>query len=323
MIDMNLKKGVFLDLASVDRGDVDLSALLNTGLDWTLHDATKPDETAARVKNAQVIISNKVVLERSVLATNTGIRLICIAATGTNNVDLKAAQEFDIAVTNVTQYATSAVVQHVFSLVLALATHLPDYQHLIHAGHWQRSEQFCLLDYPILELQGKVLGIVGYGALGRAVASIAEAFGMQVLISQRPGGAQRPGRIPFDELLARADVLSLHCPLTEDTRNLIGPRDLAMMKTTALLINTARGGIVDEQALAGALSAGRIGGAGIDVLTTEPPRKGNSLLDPAIPNLIVTPHIAWATRESRQRVIEELVKNIEAFMRSAARNRII
>lgn len=316
------KKGVFLDLASLDRGDVDLSAMIETGLDWTLYDTTKPSEILERVKNAEVIVTNKVMLESSVLVNITKTQLICIAATGTNNVDLEAARDLGITVTNVTRYATPAVAQHVFALILNLATHLPDYQRLVRTGRWQRSDQFCLLDFPILELQGKTLGIVGYGELGRAVARVAEAFGMQVLISQRPGGPQRPGRVSFERLLTSVDVLSLHCPLTKHTRNLIGSRELAMLRPTALLINTARGGIVDEQALAEALKEGRIGGAGFDVLTIEPPRNGNPLLDPDIPNLIVTPHIAWATREARQRAIEEVAKNIEAFMRDEPRNRV-
>ena len=248
--------GVFLDVASVDRGDLDLSCLTNTGLDWTLHDATKPNDTAGRVNNAQVVVSNKAVLDRSTLGSAQSLRLVCIAATGTNNIDLDAAREFGISVSNVTGYASPSVAQHVFALILALATRLPDYQRLIADGRWQSSEHFCLLDFPIWKLQGKTLGIVGYGELGRAVARIAEAFGMQTLVSKRPAGAESSGRVPLDELLAAVDVLSLHCPLTESTRNLIGARELAMMKPTALLINTARGGIVDEQALAEALEGG-------------------------------------------------------------------
>ncbi len=316
-------KGVFLDVSSVDRGDLDLSVLTNTGLDWILHDMTGPNDTAGRTENAEIVVSNKVVLDRSILVNAKSLHLVCIAATGNNNIDLEAAREHGIPVTNVTRYATSSVVQHVFALILALATHLPDFHRLINAGRWQKSDQFCLLDFPIWELQGKTLGIVGYGELGRAVARIAEAFGMRVLVSQRPGGPDRLGRVSFDELLASVDVLSLHCPLTEYTRNLIGARELAMMKPTALLINTARGGIVEERALAEALKAGRIGGAGFDVLTSEPPRQGNPLLDPNIPNLIVTPHIAWASHESRQCLIEEVAKNIEAFMRGDSRNRIV
>jgi glycerate dehydrogenase len=202
----------------------------------------------------------------------------------------------------------------------ARSDHLADYQQLIRAGHWQRSGQFCLLDYPIWELQGKVLGIVGFGELGRGVARVAKAFGMRVMISQRPGGPASPERTPLNEMLGKVDVLSLHCPLTENTRNLIGQPELAMMKPSALLINTARGGIVDEQALAEALKAGGIGGAGIDVLTSEPPSPEHPLLDPDIPNLILTPHTAWASRETRQRLVNEVGKNIVAFIQGHPRN---
>ena len=322
-LNMNLTKGVFLDFATVDRGDLELSSLMNTGLNWAFYGKTQPIEAARRIQNAELIISNKVMLDRALLSEATRLRLICIAATGTNNIDLEAAREFGIIVTNVTGYATPAVAQHVFGLILAIATHLPDYQRLIGAGRWQQSDQFCLLEYPVWELQEKILGIVGYGELGRAVARIAEAFGMQVMISQRSGGPDRPGRVPLVELLGKVDVLSLHCPLTESTRNLIGKHELTLMKPTAILINTARGEIVDEQALAEALNAREIGGAGVDVLTTEPPKQGNPLLDSNAPNLIVTPHIAWASREARQRLVEEVAKNIQSFMQGKLRNRVV
>ncbi|MEN8131053.1 MAG: 2-hydroxyacid dehydrogenase [Pseudomonadota bacterium] len=314
--------GVFLDLASIDRGDLDLSALTSLNVDWSLHRTTRPADTAERIRDAQVIVSNKVVLDRALLEGASSLRLVCIAATGTNNIELEAARELGIAVTNVTRYATPSVVQHVFTLMLALSTHLPDYQRLITAHRWQQSEQFCLLDYPVQELEEKTLGIVGYGELGRAVARVAKAFGMHVLVSQRPGGPEKPGRVPFGKSLSQVDVLSLHCPLTDHTRNLIGERELSLMRPNALLINTARGGIVDESALALALKHGVIGGAGIDVLSTEPPENDNPLLDHDLPNLIVTPHIAWASRESRQRLIEEIARNIRAFIKGKMRNRL-
>jgi glycerate dehydrogenase len=222
----------------------------------------------------------------------------------------------------VRRYATPSVVQHVFSLILALTTHLREYQHLIQTNRWQRSEQFCLLDYPIREIYGKTLGIIGFGELGQGVAKVAEGFGMQVLVSQRPGSPLRRGRTPFDELLARSDILSLHCPLTDNTRNLIGKQELTLMRPSALLINTARGGIIDETALAEALRRGEIAGAGIDVLSHEPPSQGSPLLESNIPNLIVTPHIAWASQESRQRLIEEIARNIQAFINGQTPNRV-
>ncbi len=290
---------------------------------WRFHAATGSDETLERIRDATIVVSNKVVLDRERLRQARRLQLICIAATGTNNVDLEAARELGITVANVTGYATPSVVQHVFSLMLALTTRLVDYNRVVADGAWQRSRQFCLLDFPVQELAGKRLGIVGYGELGRAVADVAKAFGMQVLIAQRPGGALQKGRIPLEELLPQVDLLSLHCPLAENTKNLIGQKELGLMKSRALLINTARGGIVDECALAAALRSGEIAGAGVDVLAREPPAEGGPLLEPGIPNLIVTPHTAWASRESRQRLVEELAANIRAFFKGEARNLVV
>jgi glycerate dehydrogenase len=190
-------------------------------------------------------------------------------------------------------------------------------------GRWQQARQFCLLDYPIRELKGKTLGIIGYGELGQSVAGIAQAFGMKILVAQRPGGAAQADRVPLDTLLPQVDILSLHCPLTPATQGLIGARELALMKHDAVLINTARGGIVDEQALVETLRAGHLGGAGVDVLTEEPPVNGNPLLAADIPNLIVTPHSAWASRETRQRVVHEVVANIRAFLHGAPRSLVV
>jgi glycerate dehydrogenase len=250
------------------------------------------------------------------------LRLICIAATGTNNVDLAAARGRGIAVCNVTGYATASVVQHAFALILALTTRLAEHAAAARDGRWAASDLFCVLDFPFRELAGKALGIVGCGELGRGVARVAEAFGMTVLIAQRPGGPPQEGRLPLDELLARSDVVTLHLPLADNTRGLIGARELALMKPDALLIDTARGGIVDEAALVEALRCGRLGGAGVDVLAVEPPRGGSPLLDDPPPNLIVTPHVAWASREARQRLIEEVARNIEAFGEGRDRNRV-
>ena len=319
---MSIEHAVFLDVATVDIGDLDRHSLLATTPGWAFHDYTTPGETAARIAGADVVVSNKTVLDRNDLQRAAGLRLVCVAATGTNNVDLDAARELGIAVTNVTGYATPAVVQHVFTPILALSTRLEAYRSAVERGDWQKAAAFCLLDYPVRELAGLSIGIVGYGELGRGVADVARAFGMQVLVGQRPGGGPAPDRVPLDELLRRADVVSLHVPLAGNTRDLIGTRELALMKDDALLINTARGGIVDEQALADALRAGRIGGAGVDVLTVEPPRAGNVLLSADIPNLIVTPHIAWASRESRQRLLDEVAENIAAFARGERRNRV-
>lgn len=316
-------RGVLLDRATIDLDDVEFSELESIFAQWRDYDYTAEDEVITRIEGATVVVSNKVLLDESALRSVASLRLVCIAATGTNNVDLDAAKALGIPVCNVRGYATPAVTQHVFALLLALTTRLFDYREAVQQGRWQQARQFCLLDYPIRELEGKTLGIVGFGELGRGVARIAEGFRMRVLIAQRPGGAAEPGRVPLDELLPQVDVLSLHCPLTPETRGLIGERELGLMKRDAVLINTARGGIVQETALADALRQGRIGGAGVDVLTEEPPLSGNPLLAPDIPNLIVTPHSAWASRETRQRVVDEVSAIIRAFLNGEPRNLVV
>lgn len=308
-----LERGVVLDLATITTGDIDLEGLDAACRQWTHYRATAAGEVEGRIATAQVVVVNKVVLDRTRLAAARDLRLICIAATGTNNIDLAAARELGIAVTNVTGYATPSVVQHVFAGLLAHATNLWRYQDAVAAGDWSRSKQFCLLDHPITELAGKRLGILGYGELGQAVARVAEAFGMEVLVAERPGGGPRAGRLPLAELLPQLHALSLHCPLAENTRGLIGAGELAAMRRDALLINTARGGIVDETALAEALRRGEIAGALVDVLSAEPPSSDHPLLAADIPNLIVTPHVAWASRESRQRLTDAVAGNIRAF----------
>jgi len=320
---MSLYRGVFLDLDSVHPGDLDLTGLVACVPSCTLHAGTLPERLSAYISDADLVITNKVVLDRPLLEANPQLKLICVAATGTDNVDLEAAAALGIAVCNVTGYATPSVVEHVFALLLALSRRLGEHARAASDGHWARSDQFCVLDFPFSELSGRTLGIIGYGELGRGVARVAEAFGMQVLIAQRPGGGAQAGRVPLHELLSAVDVLSLHVPLAENTRNLIGPAELALMKADAILINTARGGVVDEPALADALVAGRLGGAGIDVLSSEPPVAGNPLLAGDIPNLIVTPHVAWASREARQRLIDGVVQNVLAFQRGEPLNRIL
>ncbi len=316
-------QAVFLDLATVSRDDIDLSPLEQATPDWTYWPSTKSQDRETRIKNAAILVSNKVMLDREMMQSCASLRLICIAATGTNNVDLEAAKELGIKVCNVAGYSTPSVVQVVFAMILGLTTRQAEYVQAMNAGHWQHSEQFCLLDFPFSELSGKRIGIVGYGGLGRAVAQVAEAFGIEVLLANRPGGEPKPGRIPLQELLPQVDILSLHCPLTEQTRDLIGEKELELMKPDALLINCARGGIVDETALAYALQTGQIGGAGVDVLADEPPTEGNPLLAPMIPNLILTPHIAWASRESRQRLVNEIAANIDAHLTGRERNILV
>jgi len=321
---------VFLDFDTVSHDDVRADALHMDGLDLELHGVTPPSVLHQRIRDANIVIVNKVRLDRDALAAAPGLQLVCLAATGTNNVDIDAARDRGVGVCNIERYCTASVGQHVFAVILALTHHLQAYQRLLHEGAWRASPQFCLLDFPIRELAGKVMGIVGYGELGSSVARLAGAFGMRVLVAQRPGldaptaAATGSGsdRVPLRDLLRQADVVSLHCPLTESTRGMIGAAELDEMKHDALLINTARGALVDSFALAAALSAGEIGGAGIDVLPEEPPVSGDPLLDPGIPNLIITPHIAWAAREARQRAVDEIAANIRSFIDGGRRGRV-
>ncbi len=314
-------RGVFLDAGSLVQSAIDMMPLEGAAIDWGYFDVTQAAAVPERIADADIVITNKVVLDEKALAAAKQLKLICIAATGTNNVDLAEAKRRGIAVCNVRGYATPSVVEHVFTLLLALMRHLPEYHRAVQTGRWQKSAHFSFLDYPINELRGKLIGIVGYGELGQAVERIAIAFGMRVLIAERSGIEVRAGRVPLSELLPQVDVLTLHCPLTVETRGLIGAGQLRTMKRGAVLINTARGGIVDELALLAALRSRHLGGAGVDVLIEEPPLD-NPLLGADIPNLIVTPHIAWASREARQRLVNEIGENIRAYLQGTARNRV-
>lgn len=300
---------VFLDHASLDLGDLDMQGLHAHAARLTLYPTTSPDQVASRVAAHEVIITNKVVIDEDVMAASPELQLILIAATGTNNVDLVAAQRRGITVCNCQAYGTPSVAQHTLMLMLVLVTRFESYRQAVREGDWQRSSQFCLLDYPIGELSGRTLGILGYGELGQEVGRLAEAFGMQVVIGSLPG-RERPERPTLVELLPQVDVLSLHCPLTDLTRGLIGADELSMLRPGSLLINTGRGGLVDEQAVVDSLRAGHLGGAGFDVLTSEPPTDGNPLLDNNVLNLVVTPHNAWGSREARQRIVNQLVENL-------------
>jgi glycerate dehydrogenase len=314
---------IFLDYATVSfHGDLDPTSLQRALPGLELRDHTRQQDVAAAIAGAEVVLVNKLRLTREIIEGAADLKLIALAATGTNNVDLDAARERGVAVCNLRDYCTASVVQHVFGVLLSLTHKLREYDALVRSGAWQRGEQFCLLDYPIRELTGRKLGIVGYGTLGRGVARATQAFGLEVLVANRPGGERVPGRLDLDELLPQVDVLSLHCPLSPATTGLIGARQLGLMKPDAVLINTARGALIDSQALADALHAGRLGGAAIDVLPQEPPVDGNPLLAGDIPNLIVTPHIAWAAREARQRCIDEMAANVEDFRRGGRRGRI-
>jgi glycerate dehydrogenase len=318
-------KSVFLDYGTVTaNGDLDPGALSRALPGLVLHEHTEQDQVAARIAGSAVVLVNKLRITREIMTATPDLRLIALSATGTNNVDLDAARERDIAVCNLRDYCTASVVQHVLGTLLVLTQKLREYDQLVRSGAWQRGGQFCLLDYPVRELVGRKLGIVGTGALGKGVARAAQsALGMEVLIANRPGGERMPGRMDLDDLLPQVDVLSLHCPITPATTGMIDAARLARMKHDAVLINTARGALVDGAALADALRAGRLGGAAIDVLAQEPPVDGNPLLAPDIPNLIVTPHIAWAAREARQRCLDEMAANVEDFLRGGRRGRVV
>ena len=316
-------RAVFLDFGTVSNGDLDTGALERALPGIVLHERTVAAEVRQRIVGFGVVLTNKSVLDRAAIAGNPGLKLIALTATGTDNVDLAAARERGVAVCNLRDYCTPSVVQHVFAMLLALTHRIADYQALVHAGRWQEAGQFSVFDYPFRELAGRRLGIVGFGTLGRAVAQAAAAFGMKVSVANRPGGEPAAGRQHLDEMLPDLDVLSLHCPLTDATRGLIGRERLARVQRDAVLINTARGALVDTAALADALRRGALGGAGIDVLECEPPPADHPLLDPSIPNLIVTPHVAWAARESRQRCLDELALNVESFQAGGRRNRVI
>ena len=311
-----LSRGVILDAASFDNGDIELAPLLSTLPRWEIHRETAPDQLFERIRDVEVAVTNKVVLKAQHLRKAKRLRLICIAATGTNNVDLSAATELGIIVSNVTDYCTQSVTEHVFNLIFALRRNLQAYGDMVRTGGWSRSRMFCRLDFPIAELAGSTLGIIGHGVLGKAVESTARCLGMEVLISQSLHESPRnqAGRVALDELLARSDVVSLHCPLANETRGLISTGELGLMKTDAILINTARGGLVDEAALLDALNNGEIGGAGLDVLETEPPKADNPLTRANLPGLIITPHVAWASRIARQTLVNKMAKNVEAFV---------
>jgi len=315
-------RAVALDLDSLNPKDLDLTPLQHCLADWQFHDQTLPDQVAQRIQHADIIVTNKVQITKEHISKAPKLRLICVAATGTDNIALEAADRAGITVSNARNYATASVVEHVFSVLLTLMRNLDSYRERVRSGDWTKSRHFCLFDKTINELSGKTLGIVGYGVLGKAVAELARAFSMQVQIAQRLYGPSLPDRIPLQELLATSDIISLHCPLSDQTRGLIGTPELTTMKHSAILVNTARGGIVDEQALVSALRSNRIAAAAVDVVQHEPPGESSPLLGYHSPRLIITPHIAWASQASRQRLLSEIVDNIQAYQRGKPRNAV-
>lgn len=314
-------KAVFLDTETLGDG-ISYEELQKLPVKWSFFKKTKPEEILERIKDAQIVVSNKVFIG-DILKQCPQLKLICIAATGYNNVDLTTATSLKIKVCNVPGYSTESVAQLVITFILALATNLTSYVQAVKAGAWQKHSQFCLLSYPIIELEGKKLGIIGYGALGKRVATLAQAFGMKLLIAEH-SSSKKPieGSVPLEQVLRDSDFITIHVPLTPKTQNLIQRKEIERMKSSAFLINTARGGIVNENDLAECLKERRIAGAAIDVLSKEPPREGNPLLDPNIPNLLLTPHIGWASLESRMRLIHILKENIDAFLHGVSKNLI-
>jgi len=302
---------------------LDISELRSLLPELELYDATEDEQVAERIAGAEIVLGNKVLISESLFAGAPEMRFIGLTATGTDNVDLDAARRHGVAVTNIRAYCSQSVAEHVFACVLHFAHSIGPYTKDVRAGGWQEADIFCLLTHPITELSAMTLGIVGYGELGKTVAPIARAFSMDVIVAARPGTKEVPdGRVPIDELLARSDVITLHCPLTAATRGLFGEAEFKAMKSSAVLVNTARGGLVDSAALARALRNGEIGGAAVDVLPKEPPVDGDPLLDHEGDNLLVTPHIAWGTLTARQNAIDELTANIAAFLKGESRNRV-
>ncbi len=316
-------KAVFLDFATMGP-DLDVAPLRDLFSGFDVYDNTTDEQVAERIDGAEFVFANKFQFTPDVLQKAESLRFIGLAATGVDNVDLDGAKEHGVAVANIRAYCTQSIVEHVFGTLLMLTHSLHRYNASVRAGDWQKSDEFCMLTHPIRELSAMKLGIVGHGVLGSAVARTGEWFGMDVLVSQRPGfETTDTTRVPFGQVLEQADVLSLHCPLTERTRGLIGEKELGRMKPGAFLINTARGGLVDANALVAALENGEIAGAAVDVLEKEPPVDGNPLLDYKGDNLIITPHIAWGTNEARQNALEEMAANVKAFLDGEERNRVI
>lgn len=313
-------KIVVLDGYAANPGDLSWDCVRQYG-ELTVYDRTDDCDVVSRIGDAQAVIANKTVIDRAVMDACPGLRYIGLTATGYNIIDIEAAAEKGIVVSNVPAYSTDAVSQFTFALLLELVAHVGMHSDTVMAGDWVRSKDFSYTVAPMIELSGKTMGIVGYGNIGRRVASIALAFGMNVLICSRTkkelsGSAIR--QVDREELFEKSDVISIHCPLFDDTKNLINRDSIALMKKSALIINTARGGCIDEAALADALNTGRIAGAAVDVVTAEPMTKDNPLL--TAKNMIITPHIAWAPRETRARLLEVVGDNLGAFVRGEPRN---
>jgi glycerate dehydrogenase len=306
-------KIVFLDRETLDAN----LRKANFPHEYTEYAQTAPAEIVERLKGADICITNKVPLREETLKQLPELKLIAVAATGTDVIDKAYTTAHKITVSNIRNYAFNTLPEHVFALLFALRRNLVNYHNSVFHGRWGYNNQFCYFDYPIYDIAGSTLGVIGYGALGKEIEKRAIALGMKVLVNDV---VDLPNKVDVPTLLRESDIVTLNLPLTPQTKNMISTKELASMKKTACIINTARGGIIDEAALADALRKGVIAGAGMDVLTVEPPKNGNILLDPTIPNLIVTPHVAWASKEAMQVLADQLIDNIDAFVAGAPRN---
>lgn len=313
-------KVVFLDRATIP-SQINLKPL-SFEHEWIEYDFTTPEQVSERVEGADVVITNKVVLNESNLSQAHQLKLIAVSATGVNNVDVEYCKSNNIAVANVQGYATQSVPEHVIAMLFTLKRSLVGYHQDIEAGEWQKDKQFCFFTHPIQDIAGSTLGLIGSGSLGKATAILAKAIGMKVIFAERKGADScREGYLPFETVLKQADAISLHCPLTEATRNLISEQELARMKPNAVLINAGRGGLVDEQALVEALKNHEIAGAGMDVFTQEPADNSNPLLaNSHLPNLLLTPHVAWGSDSSIQKLSDILIDNIDGFVAGNPQN---
>ncbi|WEM42014.1 D-2-hydroxyacid dehydrogenase [Photobacterium sp. DA100] len=291
---------------------------------WTQYSSTHPEQIIERLRDATIAITNKVVLDAAILAQLPKLKMIAIAATGTNNVDLAYCRQQGITVSNIRGYAIDSVPEHAVAMMFALRRNLLGYHRDIQQGVWQEKKQFCFFTHPIGDIRGATLGIIGGGGLGQAMATLGRALGMKVIFADRKGAPQsREGYLPFSHVLEQADVISLHCPLNHETRNIIGRAELKQMKNSAIVINTGRGGLVDERALIDALASGEIAGAGCDVFTEEPAGKDNPLIaNSHLPNLLLTPHVAWGSDSAIQALANQLVDNLNAFAAGIPQNQV-
>ena len=315
---------VFLDYKTVDANDLDLGSIKELLPEMVVHPFSNEVEVLERIESAEVAIANKVVFDAEVFARASKLKLICVTATGTNNIDLEAATRSGVVVCNIRDYCTDSVVQHVLLSILTLMHSFKDYSDSIESGDWQDGKSFSLLQHPIAELSGKSIGILGYGVLGQGVARAAATLGLNVLICESFAKEKKPDedleRISFEAFLTESDIISLHCPLTDNTEGLFDDNVFKTMKSSAILINTARGGLINDHALIKAIEDKAIAGAAIDVLNQEPPDSDHPLMQKQYSNLIITPHIAWAAREARQRALDRIAENIKAFQNDAPIN---